>query len=290
MIRRATLFFFRQFKELLQKFQVILPFPVFLPPLIPVYVRSRKSFSRTIFFLLFILMVGCAGNRPQPPVPQEVVRFSYPAAEQELSAPLPEYQIGYNDLLEVKFFNHPEFNETVRVRPDGRITLQKIGDLFVMGKTPEQLRDTVLQVYRKILKNPDITVFVREFGAISFYVLGSVKVPGSHKYEKNLTVLQAIAMAGGFDRGAHVNNIYLIRKGSGGDFFVYRLNLALNDVKQALAQNLIVQPYDLIYVPKTTFASTMDFLKQLWEGVLPPLDLYLRTIYLYRHGSYIPKF
>lgn len=242
-----------------------------------------------MLLLVFVFFLGCAATHPDQPPQQEVLRFAYQAPAATEQSMVPEYQIGYNDVLEVKFFNHPEFNETVRVRPDGRITLQKVGDLFVVGKTPAQVQDTVLSVYRKILKNPEITVFVREFGGINFYVLGSVKVPGSHKYEKNMTVLQAIATAGGFDRGAHINNIFLIRKQKDGYFYVHRLNLAMKDMQKIMAENIYIEPYDLIYVPKTTFASTMDFLKQLWEGVLPPLDLYLRTIYLYRHGSYIPK-
>lgn len=270
-------------REIFRKYSVlgILGSPFRIPPLVPVTIRRCSRYS--LFLLLLVVLGGCSHH---PPVSVraggDVLRFAYQANSAASAQQVPEYQIGYNDLLEVKFFNNNQFNETARVRPDGRISLQKVGDLFVVGKTPAQVRDTIRVVYSRILKNPEVTVIVREFGGVKFYVLGAVKNPGGYEYAKNMTLLQAIAAAGGTEQGARMNSVFLIRKQKDGYFYVHRLNLSLGDMKQAVQENIAVEPYDLIYVPKTSFRKSVEFLKQVWDGYLAPVDLYLRTIFFYK--------
>jgi len=252
-------------------------FPFKVPPLHPVFTRI-KNYCIIVFLLFFLLFSGCShaqftakeGNMVQS------LRFAYQANFSSDPEVVPEYEIGYNDLLEVKFFNNPQFNETVRVRPDGRITLQKVGELFVIGKTPTEVKKIIEKTYRKILKKPEITVFVREFGGMNFYVLGVVKNPGNYPYAKNMTLLQAIATAGGYAPGAKQSSVFLIRKQKDGYFYVSRFNLDMDNPLKTVSQNVFVEPFDIIYVPKTFYGKTTDFLRNLFEGYLPPLDLYLQ--------------
>jgi protein involved in polysaccharide export with SLBB domain len=105
-----------------------------------------------VFGVLALLLHGCGGSRPPLTSYASVLlkQWGQFPSEQEL----PEYRIGYGDLLEVKFFNNPEFNETVRVRPDGRITLQRVGEMFVVGKTPGEVTAEIVETYKQILVAP----------------------------------------------------------------------------------------------------------------------------------------
>ena len=71
---------------------------------------------------------------------------------------VPEYRLGFGDEVEIKFFNNNQFNETIGVRPDGRITLERIGDIYVNGMTPSQLDSLVTVTYAEFVREPDVTV------------------------------------------------------------------------------------------------------------------------------------
>ena len=92
---------------------------------------------------------------------------------------MPEYRLGFGDEIEVKFFNNAQFNEMITVRPDGRITLEKIGDIYVTGMTPSQLDSLITTTYADIIRDPEVTVFVRKFGSYQTYILGEVGDPGA---------------------------------------------------------------------------------------------------------------
>ncbi|RMG65612.1 MAG: hypothetical protein D6715_08295 [Calditrichaeota bacterium] len=241
--------------------------------------RRSAPFQVLVFFVLALLLQGCGGSKP--PLTSyasvELKQWGQFPSEQEL----PEYRISYGDLLEVKFFNNPEFNETVRVRPDGRITLQRVGEMFVVGKTPSQVTREVVETYRQILVAPEVTVFVREFGALNVYVLGMVERPGGVLYNKNLDILQAIALAGGVKEGAKTKSIILLRRTDDGRLHAWSFDLSFGNLGRTIRHNVAIQPNDIIYVPKTAFASATDFMRRLFEGLLPPVDLYLRTIFFY---------
>jgi polysaccharide biosynthesis/export protein len=244
---------------------------------------GSKALVGLIFIVALVFWGGCAGNSPHtsPGNSTESMRFAYQPKSPANPENVPEYKIGYNDLLEIKFFNNPDFNETVRVRPDGRITLQRIGDIFVIGRTPAQLCSRVDSVYSRIIRSPENTVFLREFGGLNFYVLGAVSKPGSYLYEKNMNVLQAVAIAGGELQGAKLTSVFVLRKRVDGYIYVNKVNVKPGRIADILSQNIFIEPYDIIYVPKTFFGKTTDFMRRLFEGYLPPLDLYLRTVYFY---------
>ena len=88
----------------------------------------------------------------------------------------PEYLLGFGDVIEIKFFRNTEFNETVTVRPDDRISLQKVGELEVSGMTPSQLDSVITAIYSEFVLEPEVTVIVRQFGGQNFYVLGKKDV------------------------------------------------------------------------------------------------------------------
>jgi polysaccharide biosynthesis/export protein len=201
------------------------------------------------------------------------------AVQQKSEEKLPEYLLGYGDVLEIKFFNQPEYNEAVKVRPDGRITLQKVGDFYVVGKTPSELQRLVTSVYSEYLVNPDVTVFVRDFGGQECYVMGEVEKPGMVSITKGMTLLRAIAAAGGPKKNAKLNSIILMRAGENDKADVTRLNLSFSSVDDDGNVDKSVKAFDVIYVPRTFIADLDNFASQVWNIVLPPVDSWVRFRY-----------
>ena len=195
-----------------------------------------------------------------------------------------EYRLGFGDVLEIKFFNNEQFNETVTVRPDGRISLEIVGDIFVAGMTPRQLDSLITRTYTEIVKNPDVTVFVREFSGYQVYVLGQVNKPGGIPLQRNMTLLHALAAAEGITEGGQLQSVMLLRKGTNNQLNALKFDLtkALTGSSSKITEtDVYIQPLDIIYVPKTFVYSSSTFLKRVWEGLLPPIDTYLRAIYWY---------
>ena len=105
----------------------------------------------------------------------------------------------------------------MQVRPDGRITLPLVGDLDATDQTPVELRDTITTALKEYVTNPTVTVIVVEATAAMAYVMGEVNHPGAVTLQGGpLTVLQALAMAGGFKDFADINNIRVLRRTSSG--------------------------------------------------------------------------
>ena len=124
--------------------------------------KMRSNFRRLFLVLALLFLFGCSAISPP--------RYRS-ASVQRTARSVPEYQLGFGDVIEVKFFDNERFKETVKVRPDGRISLECIGDIFVAGMTPAQLDSLVTRTYAEIIQNPDVTIFVRDFGGYQVYVL-----------------------------------------------------------------------------------------------------------------------
>jgi len=196
----------------------------------------------------------------------------------------PEYILGFGDVIEIKFFRNPEFNETVTVRPDDRISLQKIGELDVAGMTPSQLDSLITATYSKFVLEPEVTVIVREFGGQNVYVLGEVESPGGYPVERDMSLLQALAVAGGPTNSAKLGSVLVLRRDQDKRGHAIKVDLVkpLKGKSQlAIAQNnIVIQPYDIVYVPKTPIANAADFMTKIYDVFLPPVDLYLRALWL----------
>jgi protein involved in polysaccharide export with SLBB domain len=203
---------------------------------------------------------------------------------------LPEYRLGFGDEIEVKFFNNAQFNELITVRPDGRITLEKIGDIYVTGMTPSQLDSLVTVTYADIIRDPEVTVFVRKFGSYQTYILGEVGKPGGYSVERNMTLVQALTVAGGVKYSGALSSIIILRGGEGEQVHALRIDISgylsgkqleiyVPDKEIELTMDeFYIKPLDLIYVPKTPIADVVAFLEQVYAGLLPPIDVYLRAL------------
>src|SRR5262249_27389261 len=119
-----------------------------------------------------------------------------------------DYTIGSDDVLAINVWKEPDLSRTVPVRPDGKITLPLVGDIVASGRTPQQLQTSIEQELAKYISKPAVTVIVQEAKSHKFNIVGEVQRPGSYLITTPLTVLDAIAMAGGFRDWAKVKSIY----------------------------------------------------------------------------------
>lgn len=226
-------------------------------------------------------MAGLAGCYSGPALNSSYKAPVHQDGMAKTSALLPEYRLGFGDVVEVKFFNNERFNETVAVRPDGRITLEKMGDIPVTGMTPLELDSLITTTYAVFVRNPEVTVFVRQFGGYQVYVLGEVNAPGGYPLQRDMSLLQAIAAAGGFKETAKRGSVMVLRPGEQKQINALKVDLtaAIRGHNQPDENVLYVQAQDVIYVPKTFISSTSAFLKQVYDGVLPPLDTYFQALW-----------
>ncbi|MGE5359784.1 MAG: polysaccharide biosynthesis/export family protein [Bacteroidales bacterium] len=127
-----------------------------------------------------------------------------------------DYRLGAGDKIRVEVYKEPQLSQSLQVRPDGKITMPWIGDMTAAGSTPTQLRDQIGTALKEYVNNPVVTVMVVEALASTVYVMGEVNKPGTLALTGPTTVLQALAMAGGFHDFAKTSKIKVLRAGPNG--------------------------------------------------------------------------
>lgn len=223
---------------------------------------NKKTF---LLGLLITLLVGnfqgCGTH--QGGIPGELKFAPLPSPSRQAM----EYRIHSGDQLDVKFAYNPEFSETIPVRPDGRISLQLIGDITAAGLTPAELVAELERRYSKELRHPVVAVIVKSFSGEQVFVDGEVGNPGAIPLGPRLTVWQAIIKAGGFKDTATRESIIVIRVDEHNRVVPYRLDLKTTSLDQPqIAFQL--QPFDVVVVPKTWVAEADKFVKQYVEDLL----------------------
>jgi protein involved in polysaccharide export with SLBB domain len=183
------------------------------------------------------------------------------------SEPAP-YFIQAGDRLDIKFFYNPELNETLTVRPDGMISLQLVDEVQAAGLKPSELDDELTKKYAQELKKPSITVIVKSFGGQRIFVGGEVNRQGLITIAGNMTPLQAVLNAGGFKETASPENAIVIRKGPENEPVPIAMNL--DDAMQGKSgsADFLLQPDDVVYVPKSAIAKANKFVNQYIENLL----------------------
>jgi polysaccharide biosynthesis/export protein len=160
----------------------------------------------------------------------------------------PSYIIGPADILEIQVWKEPDFSRQALVRPDGKITLPLVGDLHVSGMTTMALKELLTDKLKDYIEGPEVTVILVESHSKNFYIIGKVTQPGTYPLMKDMTVLQAISLAGGLGEWADADSIRIIRK-SGGKEKVLHFDYKKVISGKNLEQNIVLQPNDTIVVP-----------------------------------------
>jgi polysaccharide export outer membrane protein len=157
-----------------------------------------------------------------------------------------EYRLGPEDVIEVFVWKEPDLSTTVVVRPDGRISLPLANELEAGGKTVAELQTEITRQLRRYLSEPIVNVMVKQINSVKISVLGEVRKPDVYRIKNRVTVLDAIAMAGGFTDLARPNRVVILRNTDAGQ---QRIKI---DIKQLVAGDrakpVYLEPLDTVYV------------------------------------------
>jgi polysaccharide biosynthesis/export protein len=184
---------------------------------------------------------AAAGDTPKPSV-------NNPPKSAAVVRP-DSYVIGAEDVITVYVWKEPDMSKTIPVRPDGMISLPLVGEVKAAGYTPVQLQDVLADTMKKYVSEPQVTVVVEKIGSLNFNIVGEVGRPGDYPLTRRVTVLDAIAMAGGFKDFAKTKKVYVLRTNANGS----QVRLPFN-YKEVISgknpqQNIELQPRDTIVVP-----------------------------------------
>jgi len=221
--------------------------------------RTFARFKMSALLGLLALLAACSS--PSVQNPGSLAQLAKPTAPQE-------YLIQPGDDLDIRFFYNPELNETQRVRPDGRIALQLVGEQDVAGHTPHEVEGQLRQSYEHELKQPEIAVILRGFGSQKAYVDGEVGHPGAVELNGGVTALQAVASTGGVKNTARLDSVIIIRRVDGHPVAVpVNLKAALEGTD--FEQDVQLRPYDVVFVPRSQISDVNLFIDQYFRQNVP---------------------
>jgi polysaccharide export outer membrane protein len=171
----------------------------------------------------------------------------------------PLYRLAKSDTVDVSFTFSPDFNQTLTVQPDGFVALKGAGTLLAEGLTVPQMRQAVANAYRGFLHEPEVTVTLKDFDRPYFLASGEVARPGKYELRGDLTVNEAVAIAGGFTQQARHSRVVVYRRISAdlAESHVIDLKKMLNS--RDLREDLHLQPGDFIFVPQNRVSKIRKY-------------------------------
>jgi polysaccharide export outer membrane protein len=181
---------------------------------------------------------GCSGTnvnyRPPPPAVED-------------------NSLGPGDVFAVRVFGEQELSQDYRVAQDGSIDFPYVGRIRVEGKEPTEVQDIIRRelLSREILRNPQVSVLVREVNSRRIRVFGQVQHPGSFTYRQGMTIVDAITEAGGFTAIADQGNTRLTRRIRGGRQRTYQV--PVDQIAESRIGNVLLAPGDIVSVPERAF-------------------------------------
>ena len=159
--------------------------------------------------------------------------------------------LGPADVIEVRVFQEPELSGVFQVGPQGDIVFPLCRRVAVGGltanATAEALRTCLADGF---LRNPQVSVLVKEYNSKKVFVFGEVQKPGTFLFEDGMSVVQAITLAGGFTKSASQNSTSVTRLVSGEEV---KVKVSVQDIALGKAPNVLLQPGDIVYVPESLF-------------------------------------
>jgi polysaccharide biosynthesis/export protein len=207
-------------------------------------INFRESWNlRVIALALLLTGLFCA------PLAAQQTPSATPDAAASAGKPHDDsFVIGNDDVLAINVWKEPDISRSIPVRSDGKISLPLVGEVQAAGMTPAKLEKEIASRLKNYISEPEVTVMVQQVNSQKFNILGQVVRPGSYVLANSPTVLDALALAGGFRDFAKRKSIYVLRQGPGGEV---RLPFNYKDVSQGknMAQNIKLEPGDTIIVP-----------------------------------------
>ena len=206
----------------------------------------KIGISNSIRWLLF-LIIACGIGFFNQSMAAEKTETSPAETKKEIVAD-PSYIIGPMDVLEIQVWKEPDFSRQVLVRPDGKITLPLVGDILASGMNTMGLKALLSEKLEDFVSKPEVTVIVLDSRSKNFYIIGKINRPGTYPLNPDMTVLQAISVAGGLAEWADKDSIRIIRRSGGKDEILpFDYDKVISG--ERLEQNIPLKPNDTIIVP-----------------------------------------
>jgi polysaccharide export outer membrane protein len=203
----------------------------------------QTMFRRTLLLIGLAVVVSCATD-----LPSVKTLAHHEKTNPSISKEDQTYVIGPGDVLSVDVWKEEDLSKQVSVRLDGKISLPLVNDVQAAGLTLTELRDQLTEQYKDFVDVPQVSVTVLESRSKRIYLLGKVVKPGEYLMQKNMTVVQAVSLAGGLAEWADSSDVKLIRKIKGTEK-TFRVDYDAIVSGEDLSQNVLLQPDDTIFVP-----------------------------------------
>jgi len=209
-----------------------------------------------------------------PSATATVAEANKPSSDLQFKSRTPRYHIEAGDTFDLTFDLSPEFNQlAVAVQPDGFVTLRAIGDVQVAGQTVPQLTETIRQAYGKILNKPIISIVLKDFEKPYFIASGQVAKPGKYEMHGNMTVTQAIAVAGDFQSSAKHSQVVLFRRIDNQWTSAELIDVKKMEKNRDLREDPFLHSGDMLYVPKNTLSKIDRIIPNMSMGSYMPLAM-----------------
>ena len=195
--------------------------------------KQKMIFILLISILTLCSILSCGGKK---------------VAEKSIPPPGTQYIIGPEDILNINVWNEPQLSLSVPVRTDGKISLPLINDIQVVNMTPLELKEELTKRFTEFVENPTVSVIVEQVNSLKIFVVGNVNQPGVFDVKREVNVLQAISMAGGFTEWAKKRKIKIFRNHKGVEK-VLKVNYNKITSGKYPELNIPLQPGDTIVVP-----------------------------------------
>jgi polysaccharide biosynthesis/export protein len=212
------------------------------------------ALKQTVFFISVVTPGWMWAQNALPANPKSETPVTVASLSQVINDPVSKphddsFVIGANDVLAINVWKEPDVSRSVPVRSDGKISLPLAGEVQAAGLTPLKLEQDIAGKLQNFISEPEVTVIVQQINSQKFNILGMVSKPGSYSLSNSSTVLDAIAVAGGFRDFAKQKAIYVLRQNSNGS--ESRLPFNYKEVVKGKnsGQNVKLQPNDTIVVP-----------------------------------------
>jgi polysaccharide export outer membrane protein len=208
-------------------------------------------------FTAAALIAGCRSPQPAPShqgsdEAREAAAIN--AAVREASAPRSDYAMSPGDLISIVVYENVEMSRKVRVNANGVVFLPFAGKIKVGGKTPGEAQELIAKKLSAYVVNPQVSVFIEEYGNKRFFVMGEVQKPGSYPIptESRITVLEAISEAGGFTPVAAQDRARVLRTVNG-ESMKYTIDVRSITREGQKDKDMVLEPNDIVYVPQSFF-------------------------------------
>jgi len=208
---------------------------------------------------LFAASTQLAGQQASAPPESVQAALEVPggsdAAQPRLEQRYPRYVIQRQDVLLLSFPLSPEMNQTDTVQPDGYINLQSAGSVHVQGMTVPDVVEAVKRAYAGVLNNPIVTVDLQDFQKPFFTVTGQVGKPGQYELRSDITVAEAVAVAGGLLATAKTQQVFLFHRASSDWLKVEKINLRDILNGKRVSEDAFIKPGDMVFVPESAITK-----------------------------------